>query len=115
MNNRDVTTIFGEWLCSLKVSPIGKSVIHARMSSMYQRDYVIVYNLCNGYGYISEIPMTIIDGAKEWYKQNNKVFLEISPLSDCKKQSISLEIDNNAEIEKQKWISSLSNRGIRII
>ena len=115
MDNRDVTTIFGEWLCSLTSSSYAKSFMHAGISSMYQRDYVIVTNLCNGYGYISEIPMTVIDGAKEWYKQSNKAFLEISPLPDREKQSILLGIDNNAEIEKQRWISSLSNRGIRII
>lgn len=115
MDNRDVTTIFGEWLCSLTSSPFVKSLMHANISSMYQRDYVIVTNLCNGYGYVSEIPIAIIDGAKEWYKQSNKAFLEISPLSDHEKQIISLGIDNNAEIEKQRWISALSNRGIRII
>lgn len=115
MNNQDVTTIFGEWLCSLMSSPLAKSFMHAGISSMYERDYVIVTNLCNGYGYVSEIPIAIIDGAKEWYKQSNKAFLEISPLPDRGKQSISLGIDNNAEIEKQRWISSLSNRGIRII
>ena len=115
MNNQDVTIIFGEWLCSLISSPFAKSFMHAGIGSMYQRDYVIVTNLCNGYGYVSEIPMIVINGAKEWYKQSNKVFLEVSPLSDHEKQSISLGIDNNAEIEKQRWISSLSNRGIRII
>ena len=97
MSNRNVTTFFGEWLCSLMSSSIGKSIIHASIGSMYQRDYVIITNLCNGYGYISEIPMTIIDGAKEWYKQSNKAFLEISSLSDQDKQSISVGIDSNAE------------------
>lgn len=115
MNNRDATSIFGEWLCSLMASPYAKSFMHAGISSMYQRDYVIVTNLCNGYGYISEIPMTVIDGAKEWYKQSNKAFLEISPLSEREKQSISLGIDNNAELERQRWISSLLSKGIKII
>ena len=115
MDNRGVTTIFGEWLCSLMSSPFAKSFMHAGISSMFQRDYVIITNLCNGYGYMSEIPMTVIDGAKEWYKQSNKAFLEISPLSDHEKQSISLGIDDNAELEKQRWITSLLNKGIRII
>lgn len=114
MDNRDVSTAFGEWLCSLTSSPYEKSAIHAGMSSMYQRDHVIVSNLCNGYGYISEIPMTIIDGAKEWYKQVNKALLEISILSDREKLIISAGIDNNAELEKQRWISSLLNKGIII-
>lgn len=115
MNDRDVTTNFGEWLCRLTSSPYGKSALHVGMSSMYQRDYVIVSNLCNGYGYIPEIPMALIDGAKEWYKQINKALLEVTPLSDQEKQIISTNIDSNAELEKQKCISLLSNKGIRII
>lgn len=115
MSNRNVTTFFGEWLSGLMSSSIGKSIIHAGIGSMYQRDYVIVTNLCNGYGYISEIPMTIIDGAKEWYKQSNKAFLEISPLSDQDKQSISVGIDSNAEKEKERWLYCLQAQSIKII
>lgn len=114
MDNRDKKKIFGEWLCSLSSSPIVKTAIHADLSSMYHQDFIIVSNLCNGYGYMPQISLTVIDEAKEWYKQANKAFLETSNLSEQMKSAISLEIDKNAEDEKQRWLSILSNRNIKI-
>ena len=102
MNNRKIKTAVGEWLCTLTSSPVVKSATHANLSSMYQQDFIIVSNLVNGYGYMSQVPMSVIDGAKEWYKQANKAFLEASTLSEQTKVSVSSEIDKNAENEKQK-------------
>jgi len=115
MNNRDVKTAVGEWLCSLTSSPIVKSAIHADLSSMYHQDFIIISNLCNGYGYVPKVPMTVIDGAKKWYIQANKAFLETSNLSEPMKVIVSSEIDNNAETEKQRWINILQDKGINII
>ena len=77
MDNRDIKKNFGEWLCSLSSSPIVKSAIHADLSSMYHQDFIIVSNLCNGYGYMPQISITVIDGTKEWYKQANKDSLKL--------------------------------------
>ena len=114
MNNRDLKTAVGEWLCTLTSSPVIKSTIHADLSSMYHQDFIIVSNLVNGYGYMSQIPISVIDGAKEWYKQANKAFLEASTLSEQTKVSVSSEIDRNAESEKQRWLNVLHNKGIKI-
>lgn len=81
---------------------------------MYERDYVLVTNLCNGFVYMSEISMTVIDGAKEHYKEANKSLLEISPLSNNEKKVISSQIDDNAEMLKHQWINMLRNKGIFI-
>lgn len=80
MDNRDIKTAVGEWLCNLTSSPVIKSAIHADLSSMYHQDFIVISNLCNGYGYMPQISLTVIDGAKEWYKQANKSFLEASNL-----------------------------------
>ena len=114
MDNRDIKKSFDEWLCSLSSSPIVKTAIHADLSSMYHQDFIIVSNLCNGYGYMPQISLTVIDGAKEWYKQANKAFLETSNLSEQMKSAISLEIDKNAEAEKQRWLRVLDDKGIII-
>ena len=115
MENRKIKTAVGEWLCTLTSSPVIKSAIHADLSSMYHQDFIIVSNLVNGYGYMSQIPISVIDGAKEWYKQANKAFLEASTLSEQTKVSVSSEIDKNAENEKQKWLNVLQNKNITII
>ena len=114
MDNRDIKKSFGEWLCSLSSSPIVKTAIHADLSSIYHQDFIIVSNLCNGYGYMPQISLTVIDGAKEWYQQANKAFLETSNLSEQMKSAISLEIDKNAEAEKQRWLRILDDKGIII-
>ena len=114
MNNRDIKTVVGEWLSNLTSSPVIKSAIHADLSSMYHQDFIIISNLCNGYGYIPQISLTVIDGAKEWYKQANKSFLEASNLSEQTKFAVSLEIDKNAESEKQRWLRVLDDKGIII-
>ena len=62
-----------------------------------------------------QISFTVIDGAKEWYKQANKAFLETSNLSEQMKSAISLEIDKNAEAEKHRWLSTLQTKGVQII
>ena len=115
MNNRDLKTAVGEWLCTLTSSTGIKSRIYEDLSSMYHQDFIIVSNLVNGYGYMSQIPITIIDGAKEWYKQANKAFLEASTLSEQTKVSVSSEIDKNAENEKQRWLNVPQNKNITII
>ena len=115
MNNRDLKTAVGEWLCTLTSSPVIKSAIHADLSSMYHQDFIIVSNLVNGYGYMSQVPISVIDGAKEWYKQANKAFLEASTLSEQTKVFVSSEIDKNAENEKQRWLNVLQNKNITII
>ncbi len=114
MDNRDYMKAFGEWLCSIAPNQIVKSVIHGSMSTMYQRDYIIVTNLCNGFLYLPEVTMSKIEGAKERYKEFNKSALEASPLSDEIKKEISSQIDLNAEDLKQQWISILCNKGVRI-
>ena len=114
MNNRDIKTAVGEWLCNLTSSPVIKSAIHADLSSMYHQDFIVISNLCNGYGYMPQISLTVIDGAKEWYKQANKSFLEASTLSEQTKVSVSSEIDKNAENEKQRWLNVLHAKGITI-
>ena len=115
MDNRDLKTAVGEWLCTLTSSPVIKSAIHADLSSMYHQDFIIVSNLVNGYGYMSQVPISVIDGDKEWYKQANKAFLEASTLSEQTKVFVSSEIDKNAENEKQRWLNVLQNKNISII
>lgn len=105
---------FGEWLCSIAPNSLVKSMTHDSIRYMYERDYVIVTNLCNGFLYLPEISMSHIEGAKERYKEINKSVLEASPLSDDIKKKISSQIDQNAEKQKNKWISILCNKGVRI-
>lgn len=114
MDNRDYMKAFGEWLCSIAPSPMVKSLIHGSMSAMYQRDYIIVTNLCDGFLYLPEISMSNINGAKERYKEINKSALETSPLSDEIKREVSTQIDLNAEEQKKRWINTLQVKGIII-
>lgn len=114
MDNRDYMKAFGEWLCSIAPNPAIKSILHLDMSDMYGRDYVMIQNLCNGYWTIPEISITSIDGAKECYKQFYKSLLETSSLPNDKKRIVSFQIDTNAEDQKQKWITILRNKGIKI-
>lgn len=114
MDSRDYMKAFGEWLCSIAPNPMAKSLTHDSIRYMYERDYVIVTNLCNGFLYLPEISMSHIEGAKEHYKEINKSVLEATPLSDDIKKQISSQIDQNAEKQKNKWISILCNRGVRI-
>ncbi|MDE6409252.1 MAG: hypothetical protein K2K81_03270 [Muribaculaceae bacterium] len=114
MDNRDYMKAYGEWLCSIAPSPMVKSLMHGSMSTMYQRDYIIVTNLCDGFFFLPEILMSIIDGAKERYKEFNKAVLEISPLSEVEKKEVSAQIDLNAEEQKRKWINILQAKGITI-
>lgn len=81
---------------------------------MYHQDFIIVSNLFNGYGFIPQISITVIDGTKEWYKQANKAFLEASNLSEQTKFAVSLDIYKNAESEKQRWLRVLYDRGIKV-
>lgn len=114
MDSRDYMKAFGEWLCSIAPNPMVKSMTHDSIRYLYERDYVIVTNLCNGFLYLPEISMSHIEGAKERYKEINKSVLEASPLSDDIKKQISSQIDQNAEKQKNKWISILCNKGVRI-
>ncbi len=114
MDNRDYMKAYGEWLCSIAPNPMIKSLMHESISTMYERDYVIVTNLCNGFGNLPEISMNTIDGAKERYKQVNKSVLEMSPFPEDKKKEVSAQIDTNAEALKLKWISIIQQRGIKI-
>lgn len=114
MDNRDYMKVFGEWLCTIAPNHVVKSMLHGSMSTMYQRDYIIVTNLCNGFLYLPEISMSNIDGAIERYKEINKSALGASPLSDEIKKEISSQIDLNSEDIKQQWISILCNKGVRI-
>lgn len=114
MDSRNYMKAFGEWLCSIAPNPMVKSLTHDSIRYMYERDYVIVTNLCNGFLYLPEISMSHIEGAKERYKEINKSVLEATPLSDDIKKQISSQIDQNAEKQKNKWISILCNRGVRI-
>lgn len=115
MDSRDYMKAFGEWLCSIAPNPMVKSLTHDSIRYLYERDYVIVTNLCNGFLYLPEISMSHIEGAKERYKEINKSVLEASPLSDDIKKQISSQIDQNAEKQKNKWISILQVKGIIII
>lgn len=114
MDNRDYMKAFGEWLCSIAPNPMTKSLMHDSLRSMYERDYVIVTNLCNGFGKIPSISIKTIDGAKERYKEFNKAVLEISPLSEEEKKEVSAQIDLNAEAQKKIWINILQVKGITI-
>ena len=113
MDSRDDKSAFGEWLCSIAPNSLVKSLTHGSIRCLYERDYVIVTNLCNGFLYLPEISMSHIEGAKERYKEINKSVLEASPLSDDLKKQISSQIDQNAE-KQNKWISILCNNGVRI-
>lgn len=114
MDNRDYMKAFGEWLCAIAPDPMVKSMMHGSINTMYQRDYIVVTNLCNGFLYLSKISMSNIGGAKERYKEINKSALEASPLSDEIKREISAQIDINAEEQKKKWINTLQVKGITI-
>lgn len=112
MDNRDNIKAFGEWLCAIAPNSLVKSLMRDSMRAMYERDYVIVTNLCNGFGEMPSISIKTIDGAKERYKEFNKSVLEISPLSEEDKKGVSAQIDLNAENLKQRWIHILRQRGI---
>lgn len=114
MDNRDYMKTFGEWLCSIAPNPLVKSMMHDSLRGMYERDYVLVTNLCNGFGKIPTISIKTIDGAKERYKEFNKAVLEISPLSKEENKEVSAQIDLNAEEQKRIWISILKIKGIII-
>lgn len=114
MDSRDYMKAFGEWLCSIAPNPMVKSMLHGSMKDMYERDYILVTNLCNGFGYIPEIAISTIDGAKERYKEFNKATLEISALSENEKKKVSVQIDLNAEEQKKIWINILQLKGITI-
>ena len=49
MDNRDYMKAFGEWLCSIAPNSLVKSLTHDSIRYMYERDFVIVTNLCNGF------------------------------------------------------------------
>ncbi len=49
MDNRDCMKAFGEWLCSIAPNSLAKSLTHDSIRYMYERDFVIVTNLCNGF------------------------------------------------------------------
>lgn len=114
MDNRDYMKTFGEWLCSIAPNSIVKSLTHDSIRAMYERDYIVVTNLCNGFWYFPEISMNTIDGAKERYKEFNKSMLEVSPFSENEKKEISAQIDYNAEYLKQNWINTLQSKNIKI-
>ncbi|MBD5230074.1 MAG: hypothetical protein HDS69_08600 [Bacteroidales bacterium] len=114
MDNRDYMKAFGEWLCSISPNAWVKSLLHGSMSAMYQRDYIIVTNLCDGFLFLPEISMFHIEGAKERYKQIHKSALEASPFSDDIKKALSAQIDFNAEEQKKRWINTLQVKGITI-
>ena len=81
---------------------------------MYERDFVIVTNLCNGFLENPTISIKTIDGAKERYKEVNRALLEISPLAEDEKEKVSAQIDLNAEEQKKIWINILQLKGITI-
>ena len=110
MDNRDYMKSVGEWLCSIAPNPLVKSLTHDSIRTMYERDYVIVTNLCNGFGKIPSISIKTIDGAKE----RNKAVLEITPLSEEEKKEVSAQIDLNADEQKMIWINILQVKGITI-
>lgn len=114
MDNRDYMKTFGEWLCSIAPNSIVKSLTHDSIRAMYERDYIVVTNLCNDFEYLPEISMNTIDGAKERYKEYNKFMLEVSPFSENEKKQISVQIDCNAERLKQNWINTLQSKNIKI-
>lgn len=114
MDNLDCMKAFGEWLCSIAPNSLVKSLTHDSIRYMYERDFVIVTNLCNGFWKIPTISIKTIDGAKERYKEVNKALLEISPLAEDEKEKVSAQIDLNAEEQKKIWINILQLKGITI-
>ena len=110
MDNRDYLKACGEWLCSIAPNPTVKSLMHGSMSAMYQRDYIIVTNLCDEFLFLTKISMSIINGAKEHYKEINKTALESIPISDEIKKEVAVQIDLNAEEQKKKWINNLQQK-----
>lgn len=116
MDNREYMKTFGEWLCSIAPDPMVKSLIRDTSRTMYERDYVIITNLCNGFVKNPPISISIktLDGAKERYKEFNKAVLEVSLLSEYKKNEVSTQIDINAEKLKQHWMDILRKNGIKI-
>lgn len=114
MYSHDYMKAFGEWLCAIAPNPMVKSIMQGAMSAIYQQDYTLVTNLCKGFLYIPEISVSVIDGAKERYKESNKSALETSPLSHEIKRQVSVQIDLNAEEQKKIWINILQVKGITI-
>ena len=114
MDNRDCMKAFGEWLCSIAPNSLVKSLTHDSIRYMYERDFVIVTNLCNGFLENPTISIKTIDGAKERYKEVNRAVLEISPLGEDEKEKVSAQIDLNAEEQKKIWINILQLKGINI-
>ncbi len=115
MDNRDLKTAFGEWLCGMLSHPIAKAGVHISIRNEHEQDYVFVTNLYDGFWHTTAINMETIDGAKKWYIHNNKSLLETSTLTDDQKKEVSNSIEANAEILKQRWIISFIDRGISII
>ncbi len=91
-----------------------KLLAHDAIRKIYERDYVMVANLCDGFLIANKISMATIDGAKERYKQFNKSLLEIFSSSEDEKEAASIRIDANAETQKQRWINILTGKGIAI-
>lgn len=116
MDNLDYMKVFGEWLYSIAPNLVVKSLTHDSFRAMYECDYVIVTNLCNGFGKIPPVSLStkVLDGAKERYKEFNKAVLEISTLSEEEKKKVSSQIDLNAEEQKNRWINMLKSNGIII-
>lgn len=114
MENKDLKNIFGEWMCEILSSPIMKAGIHANIGKNYERDYILVTNLYDGFWSAKEISLETINGAKERYIQFNKYLLETFLPFDDRKKDISDAIDGNAEILKERWIKVFTDRGIKI-
>lgn len=97
MDNRDYMKEYDAWSCAITPNSLVKSLAHDSSRAIYERAYVLVTNLCNGFERIPTISIKTIDRAKERYKEFNKSLLEISPLSEEKKKDVSAQIDLNAE------------------
>lgn len=114
MDSLDNMKSLDEWICSIRPTQIVNFLTHGSIQSMFERDYVIVTNICDGFAYMHQISMTTIEGAKERYKEFNKAILEVSLLSEEKKKEVSAQIDLNAEEQKKRWISICREKGITI-
>lgn len=114
MDNRDYMKAYGAWSCSISPNSLVKSLAHDSKRSIFEHDYVLVTNLCNGFEKILTVSIKTIDGAKERYKEFNKALLEISPICEDEKKEVSAQIDLNAEEQKKRWIGILQAKGIII-
>ena len=92
-----------------------KSALHAFAAGNYYNDFCKLQNILNGFLRVSSVEQTVIDNAKEYYKQFNKSLLIYRDLRSFEKTCEESKIDMEACRLKNDWMKTLNNRNISIV